>query len=260
LNAFNALNIAQSDYKTGTAIVNDSAVSAAKQIQIMSIPIMNPLLSKLNPKSLRGAVYLTFFLNSNPVAASANAGVLRLISANLRFVTSSNPDTDSTILGLYNVRPAYLPFTYANQITFTNQTLTAGSQSDFILSSLIGKCAGVAISIIPQASYNTNTANGNLNFVSLSGTDATKEKGSFDLLNSSRVTILGSGAVTERFSRCQNMLLYGGGSLSIYQPILWILFANHPASQFSSGNIDGYQEFDGTQILRLTPGTLFTLL
>lgn len=258
LNCFNALNISQTDYKTPTAIVNDSNVSANKQNMIMSIPLMNPLFSKLNMKSLSGAIYITFYFNSSPYIASANGGILKLQNANLRIITSTNPDTEQEILSLYNSYPTYIPFTYSNILTFPATTLTAGTATDLLLSSLIGKCLGIAISIIPQASYGLNNANGNLNFSSLSGTDTTKETGTFDIVDSRKNTILGSGSVTERYSRSQNMTIYGGGSLSIYQPILWILFANHPASQLISGIVDGFHHFDGSYYLRLTPGPSFT--
>ena len=194
-------------------------------------------------------------MNSNPVAASSNSGVLTLNSLQLRVVARRNPVLEPEILSIYNSHTTLLTFTYPHIFSKT-MTLTAAQNNDILLSSLIGHCAMMALMI--RQPNSTNASNGQTTFTALSGTDTQETTGYIDLLDNTKQTLLGSGAVPGKWSRCELFGLHQGGTLSSYQPIYWLVWADHPISQRVSGVMNGYITLNSEQYLRITPSSTFT--
>jgi hypothetical protein len=247
LTAFNSLNFSTSDYKTGTAIPYQGTAS-------YTVPLLSPFYDRLDIETIEAPLYITFQMDPNPVVASSS-GVLQLVSFNLRIIASGDPLNDAATRSLYQSIPAYLPFVSAIPYPFVQQ-LNAGVATDIQLTPVVGKVCMMTISILANGSNNTN--NGNITFYSLSGTDATLTSGFIDILDNSKVTILGSGQLTEKYCRATGNLVNGGNGLSLVQPINFIVFCNNPSMQVKTGNINGYQNFDGTFFLRVIPGATFT--
>src|SRR5579885_1929741 len=245
--ANNSLNISSTDYKTGTAIAGGSSM-------FLSIPLLNPIWRRFNMDTLASPIYINFLLDANPVVANSS-GTLQLQSFNLRIITEDNKATHKEMLSLFKTYPSFFPFVYSVQYLY-NVSLTAGTPTDIQLSSCIGDVAMLVISVLNPGFSNAN--NGNITYISISGTDTTLTSGTLDLLNDNKNTLLGSGALTERYLRITNNLINGGNSLSLNQAILFLPFCRYPFADLDSGNINGYRKFTGTEFLRLTPGSTFT--
>jgi len=149
------------------ALVNSTTTSNS----IYSIPLTAVLLQRMNMKTLSGIIYVNVHLNSNPVSSSSNGGILTLNSVSLRVIAArKNPVLESQIVSLYQNNPTLLIFTYPHIANF-NQQLTTGANNDL-----------------------DNTNGGTTAFVSISGTDASENSGSIDLLDVNKQTLLGNGA------------------------------------------------------------------
>src|SRR5579885_2261162 len=245
--ANNGLNISSSDYKTGTAIAGGSSM-------FLSIPLLNPIWRRFNMDTLKAPLYINFVLDPSPIVANSS-GTLQLQQFNLRIITEENKATHKEMLSLFNSYPSFFPFVYSVTYMF-NVSLTPGSQTDIQLTSVLGDVAMLTISVLSPGFSNAN--NGNISYISISGTDSTLTSGTVDLLNDNKNTLLGSGALTERYLRITNNLINGGNNLSLNQAILYLPFCRYPFIDLDSGNINGYRRFTGTEFLRLTPGATFT--
>src|SRR5579883_2445216 len=247
--ANNGINLSSTDYKTTQSITGGSSL-------FVSFPLVYPLLNKLNMDTLRAPVYLSFYLDGSPIVSNSS-GTLVLQSFNLRFVVEENKRTHNEMLSMFKMYPTLLPFVYSQQFAFPSIQLNAGSMTDILLSSVIGCVAMITVGILQNNASNAN--NGYISYTSISGTDTTLTSGYVDILDVNKNTIFASTTgLTERYLRILNNLTYGGNSLSLVQPILFIPFCRWPRSDLITGNMTSYRYFNGENYVRICPGSTFT--
>ena len=101
--------------------------------------------------------------------------------------------------------------------------------------------------------------NGYISYSSISGTDTTLNSGYVDILDVNKNSIFATTTgLTERYLRILNNITYGGNSLSLVQPILFIPFCRWPRSDLITGNMTSYRYFNGENYVRICPGSTFT--
>lgn len=251
--AFQKLGLNVSDYKSGYPLDNATVTSST----VLQLPLILPPLLKLNPSTIKSPFYIRLYLDASPITATGTGGgTLQLTNMTMTVVSETNPILNQIITAEYNKFPFYSAYCSATVVPFLSSTLNAGTASTFTLNTTTGTVALMAIMIRPSSHANAN--NGNVSFYSLSGTDATLTSGKIDLTDSTGISILGGGAITEQHARSAVMLTHGGYQLSVLQPVMWIVFADKPGVEIYQGEMDGYYKFIGTEKLVLTPGSSFT--
>src|SRR3954451_18871697 len=93
-------------------------------------------------------------------------------------------------------------------------------------------------------------------FTALGGNS--ESNGLIDVVNQSKVSLLGSGALSPQYIRYHQSTIWLPSSMPAVVPLYWIFFGGQAVRSIVTGFDAGGQRFTGFEFLRLTPGTGFT--
>jgi hypothetical protein len=243
--AFNQQNMTPATFGNETPI-------PAGGTAFYSIPLLS-VLNGINPQTLTSDIVINVIMRQNPVASGT--GILQLTDMQLRVLTSRNaPSVDNKIVMDYSMNMACLPYTFAQQSTSTI-TLSPGILTEIPLNGINGLCSTMFIMI--RSSKSTTNAGIRL-FSIISGTDPFESTGMINLVDQSKQPLLGSGALFGKDFRGRNSAFYTPSLFSSVVPVYFYYFPQNPVSSIINGTNNGFNYFNGTQFLQLTPGPTFT--
>ena len=243
--SFLALN---SQNMTATAYAGESAI-AASGTAVYLIPLLGSLFTLLNPQTYNADVIIQVYPRAAPV--SAGTGTLQLSNARLRIHTRKDDLVDNysaRLHGMYDRLISYTNFF----ITTHSQTLTAGTQTEIALQGVQSTVGAMCVMLRASKSV---TASAIRVFSALGGTS--EFNGAIDLVDYSKITLMGSGAVSPQLTRLSTAWTTRG-DFSSKVAVYWLIFSEDPSSTAVRGKHTGAVAMDGRQFLRLTPGTGFT--
>jgi hypothetical protein len=242
----NQLNWSSTTYVTPTVIASGATAT-------YKVPLLTAVLNQINPDYMKDDMIVDVYFKPNPVDTVVSGGILTLSEVHLsvhwyndvreRAFQRAHAPTSSDPLKIFYVdEPSHIE----------TRTLTAGTETEILLTGLNGTFAGFAV----FARASTAVASSALaTLADLGGT--TRSGGIINLTDLAKVSLLGGPRDTTTIRGSHNAF-HDGNHLSSTVPIYFLVAAADLKQAVRKGRHTGHYKSSGDTYLYITPGVGFS--